>query len=362
MDLFQLIQRDFRSNSDVCHLTVQRFLWQKIFFDRIGVRENCRALDRVPEFSDVPTPGVRTQSPYRRVGKTQPGSSQLPGKKPQKFLRKRLQILNSFPQWRNRDRNDVEPIVKILPEGPLSDAFLQILVRGRNDSGVGCADPVFSDPFVLTLLEQPKKFRLNLQRQFPDFVQEKCPRFSQGHFAPCIAYRTRERPFHMPEQFAFEKLPRQTWAVHGHKRPLLAIAPPVYLPGQDAFAGAIFPHQKNRGLSWRGTEKYIHRTGHPRIAGVHVDPRILKVYLLLQIVDFRLELALLFYTADDLPQMFRRERLFQIIECAASHRGYRRSDRGVRRENDHRQLRVLALNLFQHVEPVFVTQAEVQKR
>jgi hypothetical protein len=35
-----------------------------------------------------------------------------------------------LPQWRNFDRNHVQPVIKVLPEFLLLDRFLQVLMGG----------------------------------------------------------------------------------------------------------------------------------------------------------------------------------------------------------------------------------------
>src|ERR1700722_553395 len=154
-----------------------------------------------------------------------------------------LKIVQPFAQWRNGDRDDSEPIVQVFTKGPVSNAFLQILVRGRDDPGVGRSDFIFAHPLVLTLLQQSKELRLNFQRPLGNLIQEKGSGLPRRLFAPGIAYCTGESPFDMAEQFALQKLAGQARTTYRDKGTVFAVASTMNFASQNALACAVLSQQ-----------------------------------------------------------------------------------------------------------------------
>src|ERR1700735_18011 len=97
-------------------------------------------------------------------GKGQPVAAELTSEEMQKLFSEIFEVIQPFTQRRNRYRDDIEPIVQIFAKRSVPDAFLQILVSGCNNPGIGRSNPVFSHSLVLTFLEQSQKLRLNFQR------------------------------------------------------------------------------------------------------------------------------------------------------------------------------------------------------
>ena len=54
----------------------------------------------------------------------------------EKMLRQQRNVSPSLPQRRNRQRNDVDPIVEILAKGPLFHRLAQVLVARNDDAHV----------------------------------------------------------------------------------------------------------------------------------------------------------------------------------------------------------------------------------
>ena len=84
-------------------------------------------------------------------------------------------ILFSFSQRGQRNGNDVEPIVEVLPESFLFNRGFKSSVGGGDNSDihrVGLGPP---HRFDLSFLEDPQQFHLNFNRQFADFIEEDRP-------------------------------------------------------------------------------------------------------------------------------------------------------------------------------------------
>ena len=91
-----------------------------------------------------------------------------------------VQIVKSFPQRRNADRDYIEPVIQILAEGAVRNLLLQIAV-GRGDKTdvevyrLGAADP--GDFFGLDGAQQ---LHLQIHGHVADFIEEQGT--AVGHF------------------------------------------------------------------------------------------------------------------------------------------------------------------------------------
>ncbi len=98
MHFLELIERNLRPNLSVERLAVHRLFRQEFFPNFVRLRENRRALNRVPEFANVSPPGMGPELPNRRFRKRQSRPSELPGEELQKRSRQIFQIVQPFTQ------------------------------------------------------------------------------------------------------------------------------------------------------------------------------------------------------------------------------------------------------------------------
>ena len=73
-------------------------------------------------------------------------------------------------KWWNRDGEDIEPIVKVLPKATLANLFLKVSIGCCHDSNVNFDGMGRTQALKLVMLNYPQQFDLQLQRQLPDFV------------------------------------------------------------------------------------------------------------------------------------------------------------------------------------------------
>jgi len=71
-----------------------------------------------------------------------------------------LKIVLSFPERRHDDRENVEPIIKILAKLLVLHRFLQIAVRRRKHADVDLDRSIPTDPLKLAFLQYPEKLGL----------------------------------------------------------------------------------------------------------------------------------------------------------------------------------------------------------
>src|SRR3982751_1901150 len=97
-----------------------------------GRDDHC-ALDDVPEFANVTRPRVMLQRSHivsvDRVDALAECFGELLDETPDQ----QRDVLDALPQWRDMNREHVQPVVEILSKRPLSDALFEIAMCGRDD-------------------------------------------------------------------------------------------------------------------------------------------------------------------------------------------------------------------------------------
>src|SRR5690348_6932200 len=81
-------------------------------------------------------------------------------------------IARSLPERRDVQQDDGEAVEEIQAERPRVHLAAELAVRGRNDAHVDRHGLVGTDSLNLTALERAEKGRLEVRRQFADFVEK----------------------------------------------------------------------------------------------------------------------------------------------------------------------------------------------
>src|ERR1700750_2083298 len=74
-------------------------------------------------------------------------------------------VCAAVAQGRNRQRNDAEPVVEIVPEAPAPARGEEVPVRGCDHAHVDVAGAARADALDLTRLERPEQLRLQIERE-----------------------------------------------------------------------------------------------------------------------------------------------------------------------------------------------------
>src|SRR5260221_10053373 len=111
----------------------------------------------------------------------------------------------------------------------------------------------------------------------------------------------------MTEQLALEQFLRQAGTTHRYKRTFPVFATIVNGPRKNAFASTTLTQQQHCGLSRSSTKKDANCALHRRILRGKNDRRILFIYFLLYLDEFRFQLALVFQPAGGFPQVLWRK-------------------------------------------------------
>ena len=149
-------------------------------------------------------------------------------------------ILAPVAQRRNRDRKDVETIVQVAAEASRADFLGQISIGRGDHPHVHIDSTRTAEPFDLALLEHPQQLRLELERQFPDLVEQNGPSMRQLEPANLGRMGAGERATLAAEELALDQVGGKRGAVDDDERSGAARAAAVDRPGQQFLAGAGF--------------------------------------------------------------------------------------------------------------------------
>ena len=78
----------------------------------------------------------------------------------------------AFPERRQVDRNDVQPVVQVFAKTVLVDFVLQVAIGGGHDAAIDPNGSRIADPLKFVLLQDPQQFDLQLVAHGIDFIEE----------------------------------------------------------------------------------------------------------------------------------------------------------------------------------------------
>src|SRR5262245_54878455 len=145
-------------------------------------------------------------------------------------------ILATFSQRREQDREHVEPVVEV--DAVLGPPYhvLEVPIGGCDQSYIDTMGLRAAEALKFLLLEHAQQFRLQRERNIADFVEEQRAAVRHLESADLLRDRTRECTFLMAEQLAFEQIERNRGAVHFHERTSAARAERVDRARDELFA------------------------------------------------------------------------------------------------------------------------------
>src|SRR6187397_2128708 len=148
----------------------------------------------------------------------------------------RRQILPPLPQRRHRDRKNVEPVVQVPAERASVHFLREVAVGGGDDQNVYSRRPRAAETLELSLLQYPKKVRLQFERQLANLVQEQGATIGQLEPPGLRRVRAGEGAAFAPEQLTLDEAGGQGTAVDHHEAPMVAWAALVNGTGDELLA------------------------------------------------------------------------------------------------------------------------------
>ena len=215
--------------------------------DDPAVGQDRDALERVRELPHVAGPVVQHQRGER--GRPQRGLRQTVarGGARQQVEGQRRDVLAPLRKARQRDREDMQSMVEVAPEGARGDRAGEIAVGRRDDAHVDGDLALAAEPGDAVVLECPQQLDLGGQRHLADLVEE------QGAAArllepPRVAgRRTRECAPLVAEQLGLDQRVRHRRAVERHERPVAPGRNLVEGTGEQLLAASRRPLEQHRG-------------------------------------------------------------------------------------------------------------------
>ena len=183
-------------------------------------REDDGALDHVLELAHVARPGVALQAGERLVREAVEVPVVLGGVHPQEVLGQHRHVFPALAQGRRGDRDDVEPVVEVLPEALLAHEHGQVLVGGGDDPHVDAEGLGPPHPLELALLEHPEDLGLRDRREVGHLVEEEGAAVGQLEAPFLPPRRPREGALLVAEELRLEQPLGQRRAVDGDERAL----------------------------------------------------------------------------------------------------------------------------------------------
>src|ERR1022692_3104691 len=135
---------------------------------------------------------------------------------PQDVPSQRSDIVQTLPERRHTQRKLAQPVEKIASETSLPYQPFQILVGGRDNSGIGRDLPGASQAVIRYSVQHAKQLYLHLGIQFADFVQEQCALMRHLEQPRLGVVGSAERPALVSEEFAFKQVLWQCRATQVH--------------------------------------------------------------------------------------------------------------------------------------------------
>src|SRR5258708_32414697 len=146
----------------------------------------------------------------------------------------------SFAERWQRNRENIQAIVQILPEFTVTDHLPQVLIGRRDDTNIDARGTGAAYGLELALLEHTEQLRLKLHWHVSDFIQKQCAPVRQRKSSYMPIDRSGKGSALLPEKLTFEKTGRHRRTVHFDEIPAPAPAELVNPPGDNLLAGPAF--------------------------------------------------------------------------------------------------------------------------
>ena len=208
-------------------------------------RENHCALHEVLKLTDIsrPMPGCE---PFER-GRGYRGDLLLHAAciLLREVMHKQRNVLRAFPQRRDVDGKDIQPVVKIVAELAVLDHLFQVAVGGGDQTHVHALSVCAAQPFEFPLLQSAQKLGLDFRRNVADLVEKEAATVRQFQTAGFLGDGAGKRAFFMTKQLTLEQAGGNGRAIQLHEGAVLAAAALVDGAGNQLLARTRLSQQKH---------------------------------------------------------------------------------------------------------------------
>ena len=245
-------------------------------------------------------------------------------------------------------RDHVEAVEEVLAKLPFLHHLAELDVGRGDDADVDLDGLDAAEPHELALLDDAQQLGLGLERNVADLVEEDRPLVGELEEPLLRVDRAGEGALHVAEEVRLEEVRRQVAGVDGDERLVGSRRVLMERPRHELLAGAALAVDQNRGAARRRLHDQVEDLLHPRAAADDLaEPVGVRLEILAEHAVLGDEAALGQGVAHDGEHFVVLERLGDVVEGAALHRGDRALDRRERRDHQHRQLVVYLLQLVE---------------
>ncbi len=165
---------------------------------------------------------------------------------PQKMPEQARDIFTTIAKWRNVDRENIEPEVKILTELLALNGSFNISVGRCNNPHIDVDIAITAETSDHATLKHPQQLDLQGHIHFTDFIEEgrTAVRIFKQSYLTCL-YIGKRTPF-VTEEFGLQQVEWQRPAVDFNKGPLATRRQIMDRLRYQFFAGATFAGNQNR--------------------------------------------------------------------------------------------------------------------
>ncbi len=228
---------------------------------------NVSPLDEVFQLPNISRPSIVFQGP-EDFGMDVPD---LLGGGPvqlfQELLDEQRDVFRPLPERRDLDGENVEAVVKVLPEQAPVAHDLEVHVGRGDHPDVRLDGFLPADTLKNPVLEDLEKLDLGGGRDGPDFIEEDGPPLGDLELAELPPHRPGKGPFLVPEKFAFHEGVRNRPAVDADEPGVSPAARLVDDPRHDALARPRFPEKEHGASRRRHGSDLVEDRPHLRAAG-----------------------------------------------------------------------------------------------
>ena len=262
-------------------------------------------------------------------------------------------VFEALAQRRQTQANHVEAVKQVLAEGPVLDALLQVLMRGRNHAHIRFHGRVTAHAVKMAVAQDPQQAGLQVKRHVADLVQKQGATVGLLEAAAAHGLRARKRTALVPEQLGLQQVLGNGRGIDRHKRAggprrVLVQGARDKLLARARLAG---DHDRDIALAQaaNGAKHVLHGRGLPQHFGRF--RHALLGHLFAQ--------AFLDRAANQLDRLGQIKGLGQVFKRAPLKRRHRTVQVGIGGHDDHGQTRIFFLHFFKQVQARAARHADV---
>ena len=307
---------------------------QIAFLDEPALGDDRRAFDDVAQLTHVAGPRVRLERRHRRRIDRRDRPAVPRVELVDEHLNEQRQVVLALTQRRQRDLEDVEPVVEVFPQLAVLDGHRRVLVRRGDDADVHRLFVFAADAPERALLQDPQQLHLRGRRHLGDLVEEQRAVVGELETALAAFDGAGERAFLVTEQFALEQGVGNGGAVDRDVRRVGARAQLVERLGDELLAGAGLAADQHRRVGRRGVLDHLIDLAHLGALADHRAERAVFAELAPQHAHLAQRRVALDDLAQQDPEPLQIDRLGEVVVRALLDGFDRRFDRALRRQ-DH---------------------------